>query len=156
MPLINFSLTTPKIEPGIFLSSLKTVISEDKIAQAIQESKVQQQRNRSLPTHIVISLIIAMSFWARDSLVDVLKNLLAGLNATETQAKVFGYPGTRKGTKAAFPQARLVFLVELGTLKVIRRAIPLFQPADSQESELFLSWIIAAILDNKIPPRTAC
>ena len=34
---------------------------------------------------------------------------------TETNAKVFGYPGTRKGTKAAFPKARLVFLVELGT-----------------------------------------
>ena len=81
MPLINFSLTAPKIEPGILLSCLKTVISEDKIAQAIQESKAQQQRNRSWPTHLVISLIIAMSFWARDSLVDVLKNLLAGLNA---------------------------------------------------------------------------
>jgi hypothetical protein len=34
---------------------------------------------------------------------------------TETNARVFGYPGTRKGTKASFPKARLVFLVELGT-----------------------------------------
>lgn len=34
---------------------------------------------------------------------------------TEANARVFGYPGTRKGTKAAFPKARLVLLVELGT-----------------------------------------
>ena len=29
--------------------------------------------------------------------------------------RVFAYPGSRKGTKAAFPKARLVILVELGT-----------------------------------------
>ena len=34
---------------------------------------------------------------------------------TEANARVFGYPGTRKGTHAAFPKARLVLLVELGT-----------------------------------------
>ena len=123
-----------------------------------------------------------MSFWATDSIVDVFKNLMAGLNGTwirqlvrlktptsssisearqrvgpavmtrlfelvarhratvktkgaflgglrlmaidgtvfdvpdtENNSRVFGYPGTRKGTKAAFPKARLVLLVELGT-----------------------------------------
>ncbi len=34
---------------------------------------------------------------------------------TDPNARVFGYPGTRKGTHAAFPKARLVLLVELGT-----------------------------------------
>lgn len=34
---------------------------------------------------------------------------------TETNARVFGYPGTRTGTQAAFPKARLVVLVEVGT-----------------------------------------
>lgn len=34
---------------------------------------------------------------------------------TEANARVFGYPGTCQGTKAAFPKVRLVFLVELGT-----------------------------------------
>ena len=34
---------------------------------------------------------------------------------TEENARVFGYPGTRKGTQEAFPKARLVLLVELGT-----------------------------------------
>ena len=182
MSLINLSLTTPKISPGILLSCLETVIPKAKIIQAITESNSEQKRIRSLPTHIIISLIIAMSFWAKDSSVDVFKNLLAGLNVnfieqkirlkiprsssisearqrvgprvmtrlfeliakplatletpgaflnglrlmaidgtvfdipeTKTNAKVFGYPGSRKGTKAAFPKARMVFLVESGT-----------------------------------------
>jgi hypothetical protein len=34
---------------------------------------------------------------------------------TEENERVFGYPGSPKGTKAAFPKARLVILVELGT-----------------------------------------
>ncbi len=34
---------------------------------------------------------------------------------TKENGRVFGYPGSRKGTKAAFPKARLVILVELGT-----------------------------------------
>ena len=34
---------------------------------------------------------------------------------TETNARVLGYPGSRPGTQAAFPKARLVVLVETGT-----------------------------------------
>ena len=34
---------------------------------------------------------------------------------TAENSQVFGYPGSRKGTKAAFPKVRLVILVELGT-----------------------------------------
>ncbi len=186
MPVISFSLTRPKIKPGILLSCLETVISQDKIAEAIAKTKTKEKRNRFLPTHVVIVLIIAMSFWATDSIVDVFKNILTGLNAnfisqqirlkipssssisearqrvgprvmthlfesivrplatfetpgaflgglrlmaidgtvfdipeTEKNAKVFGYPGTRKGTKAAFALARMVFLVECGTHLII-------------------------------------
>lgn len=38
---------------------------------------------------------------------------------TEENAKVFGYPGSRAGTQAAFPKARLVFLVEAGTHLIV-------------------------------------
>ena len=31
-------------------------------------------------------------------------------------ARVFGYPGSRKGTRAAFAKVRLVLLIEAGTL----------------------------------------
>ena len=34
---------------------------------------------------------------------------------TEENGRVFGYPGTRKGTHAGFPKARLVMLVELAS-----------------------------------------
>ena len=34
---------------------------------------------------------------------------------SEANARVFGYPGTRPGTRAAFPKVRLVLLVEAGT-----------------------------------------
>lgn len=34
---------------------------------------------------------------------------------SEANARVFGYPGTRSGSKAAFPKVRLVLLVEAGT-----------------------------------------
>jgi hypothetical protein len=34
---------------------------------------------------------------------------------TEANARVWGYPGSRPGTQAAFPKVRLVMLVEAGT-----------------------------------------
>lgn len=34
---------------------------------------------------------------------------------SQANAKVFGYPGSRKGTRAAFPKVRVVLLIEAGT-----------------------------------------
>ena len=82
MSLVNFSVVSPSIEPGDLLSSLDTVIPQKTIAQAIEQSNSQHQRKRSLPTHVVVALVIAMSFWATDSIVDVFKNLIAGLSGT--------------------------------------------------------------------------
>ena len=38
---------------------------------------------------------------------------------TEKNARVFGYPGSRPGTRAAFPKARLVLLIESGTHLIV-------------------------------------
>lgn len=38
---------------------------------------------------------------------------------TDNNARVFGYPGSRRGTRAAFPKARLVLLVESGTHLIV-------------------------------------
>ena len=38
---------------------------------------------------------------------------------TEENARVFGYPGSRAGTKAGFPKVRLVLLVETGTHLIV-------------------------------------
>ncbi len=38
---------------------------------------------------------------------------------SQANAKVFGYPATRPGTKAAFPKIRLVLLIEAGTHLIV-------------------------------------
>ena len=38
---------------------------------------------------------------------------------TPANAKVFGYPGSRRGTRAAFPKIRLVLLIEAGTHLIV-------------------------------------
>jgi hypothetical protein len=38
---------------------------------------------------------------------------------SDNNARVFGYPGSRRGTRAAFPKARLVLLIESGTHLII-------------------------------------
>ncbi|ACC80324.1 transposase, IS4 family protein [Nostoc punctiforme PCC 73102] len=144
--------------------------------------QTQEERKRSLPAQLVVSLVIAMSLWSKDSMRDVLKNLIDGLSEawlkvgkywrvacksaitqarqrlgarvmcklfhqlvkpmatqetlgaflqelrivvidgscfdvpdSDENARVFGRPGSRPGTKAAFPKVRLVILVEAGT-----------------------------------------
>ncbi len=178
----KFTLIPPEIKPGELLPALETIIPPDEITQAIAETNSQEKRERVLPTHVIMALVIALNLWSTDSIVDVFKNLVTGLAGqwipkryrwqtpsksslcdarqrvgprvmtrlfeklvrplatfntpgaflnglrwmgidgtvfdlpdTEENGRVFGYPGTRKGTHAAFPKARLVVLVELGT-----------------------------------------
>jgi hypothetical protein len=180
--LKELSLTTPKISPEEILQAIAMAIPSEMIEAAIERTQSQRQRNRMLPTHLVVALIIAMSLWSKDSIEDVLENLVQGLSVqwvrlsqrwkkpskssisearqqvgpqvmsrlfhlvarplgteqtpgawlkglrlmavdgtvfdlpdTDANARVFGYPGTRSGTAASFPKARLVLLVEAGT-----------------------------------------
>lgn len=182
MQLREMSLISPEIDPGELLQAIETVIPSERIDQAIEATNSQEQRNRRLPTHVVVALVIALHFWSQDSIPDVFKNLMDGLSNqwirlsqryqapsksaisearqrvgpqvmsrlfalvarplatpqtvgaflgglrmmsidgsvldvpdTETNARVLGYPGSRPGTQAAFPKARLVVLVETGT-----------------------------------------
>jgi hypothetical protein len=152
------------------------------MASLTATSKASEQRNRSLPAHLVVGLVIVMSLWSRDSMRDVLKNLVDGLSVgwvkvgkywrvpcksaitqarqrlgagvmsqlfhqlvrpmatgetigaflnglrivvidgtcfdlpdSDENVRVFGRPGSRSGTQAAFPKVRLVILVEAGT-----------------------------------------
>ncbi len=178
----QFTLIPPQIQLGDLFQSIETAIPQRAIAEAITETNSQEKRKRVLPTHLIITLVIALNFWSSDSISEIFKNLVGGLsyqfipkryrwkmpckssisearqrvgarvitrlfekvaqplatleteNAflnglrwmaidgstvdlpdTEENGRVFGYPGTRKGTHAAFPKARLVILVELGT-----------------------------------------
>ncbi len=172
----------PDIQSADLLKAIETAIPAFVIEQAIANTQTQEERKRLLPAQLVVSLVIAMSFWSKDSMRDVLKNLIDGMSeawvkvgkywrvpcksaitqarqrlgarvmsdlfhqlvrpmaTTETMfaflnelrivvidgtcfdvpdsdenARVFGRPGSRPGTKAAFPKVRLVILVEAGT-----------------------------------------
>lgn len=182
MQLKELSLSSPEISPEEILQAIALAIPGETIAAAIEHTQSERQRNRRLPTHLVVALIIAMSLWSKDSIEDVLQNLVQGLSGqlfrlsqrwkkpskssisearqqvgpqvmsqlfhlvarplateqtpgaflnglrlmaldgtafdlpdTDANARVFGYPGTRAGTEASFPKARLVLLVEAGT-----------------------------------------
>jgi len=182
MPLQEFSVISPNIQPGQIFKAISTALPTDIIERVIDQTGSREQRSRLLPTHLVICLIIALSFWSQDSAKDVLKTLLEGLGKAQLQlserwripsraaitqarqrlgprvmstlfkqlarpvatpktpgaflkglrmvaldgtgldvpdspdnARVFGYPGSRPTTQAAFPKVRLVLLVELGT-----------------------------------------
>lgn len=182
MHLKEFSLVSPKIQSTEIFKAIEVAIPATSIEQAIAKTKVEEKRHRSLPAHLVICLIIAMSLWSRDSMRDVLKNLIDGLSEawvkvgkywripcksaitqarqrlgagvmtqlfhqlvqpmansetigsflnglriividgtcldipdSDENARVFGRPGSRPGTQAAFPKVRLVILVEAGT-----------------------------------------
>lgn len=186
MSLVNFQVQTACVDPKQVLLALSQVIPAQTITNAIQNTFSSERRQRILPTYLIVTLVIAMSFWSSDSIVDVFKNLIHGLSSlqipfllrfkaptsssitearqrtgaavmtrlfemvakplatvltpgaflgglrimamdgtvfdvpeTETNARVFGYPGSRPGTYPAFPKVRLVFLVEAGTHLII-------------------------------------
>jgi hypothetical protein len=50
------------------------------IASSIAKTKVEKKRHRQEPAQLVVCLVIAMSLWSKDSMRDVLKNLIDGLN----------------------------------------------------------------------------
>lgn len=186
MQLKEFSLINPIIESSEVFKAIETAIPSEMIEQAIGETRSQQQRQRKLPSGLVISLVIAMSLWSSVAMRTVLKNLVNGLShqwiglaqywqvpnsgsisearqrlgcavmtrlfelvarpmaSAQTEfaligglrvmavdgtvmdvpdsaanARVFGYPGTKPGTKAAFPKARLVLLIETSTHLIV-------------------------------------
>lgn len=79
MSLQHFSLVSPAPESGSIFKAIESAIPTDIIHQAIEKAGVKEKRCRLLPTHLVVCLIIALSFWSRDAFRDVLKNLLEGL-----------------------------------------------------------------------------
>jgi hypothetical protein len=180
--LKEFSLMSPKIQSTEIFKAIEIAIPATSIEEAIAKTKVEEERHRSLPAQLVVCLVIAMSLWSRDSMRDVLKNLIDGLSEawikigkywripcksaisqarqrlgagvmrqlfhqlvrpmansktvgaflnglrivvidgtsldipdSDENARVFGRPGSRPGTRAAFPKVRLVILVEAGT-----------------------------------------
>ena len=80
MHLKDFSLGSPDIQSSDVLKAIETGIPVFAIEQAIANTKTEEERRRALPAQLVVSLVIAMSLWSRDSMRDVLKNLIDGLS----------------------------------------------------------------------------
>jgi hypothetical protein len=100
--LNNFSLVPFDIQSDRVLKAIETAIPAEAINEAIANTQAQEERKRSLPAELVVSLVIAMSLWSRDSMRDVLKNLVDGLS--EAWIKVGKY--WRVPCKSAITQAR--------------------------------------------------
>jgi Insertion element 4 transposase N-terminal/Transposase DDE domain len=102
MQLKEFLVISPAIEPGIVLKALETAIPAEVISQAIAETYSHEERKRTLPTHLVICLVIAMSWWSKASMRTVLKNLVDGLS--EVWIRVGQY--WRVPSKSSITEAR--------------------------------------------------
>jgi hypothetical protein len=61
MQLSEFSLTTAQMKAGEVFKALETVISEERMQQAIAATQSQAERQRRLPTQLVMALVIGMS-----------------------------------------------------------------------------------------------
>lgn len=100
--LKDFSLLSLTIQSGDVFKAIETAIPAEAIEAAIANTKVSESRKRALPAQLVVCLVIAMSLWSRDSMRDVLKNLIDGL--TDAWVKVGKY--WRTPCKSAITQAR--------------------------------------------------
>jgi len=95
-------LESPKLKSKEIFKAIEIAIPSTAIESAILKTKVKEKRQRGLPSQLVVCLIIAMSLWSKDSMRDVLKNLIDGLN--EVWLKTGKY--WKIPCKAAITQAR--------------------------------------------------
>ncbi|MBE8971420.1 IS4 family transposase [Nostocales cyanobacterium LEGE 12452] len=65
---------------------------------------------------------------------------------TEANARVFGYPGTRPGTRAAFPKVRLVLLIEAGTHLIVDALICPYRIGERARAKKLLRSVTSGML----------
>jgi len=146
--LKEFSLVSPKIQSTEIFKAIEVAIPATSIEQAMPaagyayaKAKVKEERHRSLPAHLVICLIIAMSLWSRDSMRDVLKNLIDGLS--EAWVKIGKY--WRIPCKSAITQAKQ----RLGAGVMRQLFHQLVQPmATSETVGAFLNGLRIVVIDG--------
>lgn len=91
------------------LEALAAAIPDEAVEAAIEASGTRQQRRRRLPTHLVVTLVVAMGLWANASMRHVLAEVVAGWR--EGPAGRWDEPARRRGpwqlpSTAAIVQAR--------------------------------------------------
>src|SRR5689334_8428308 len=60
------------------LEALAAAIPDEAVEAAIEATGTREQRRRRLPTHLVVTLVVAMGLWASESMRHVLAEVVAG------------------------------------------------------------------------------
>jgi hypothetical protein len=60
------------------LEALEAAIPDELVAEAIEATGTRERRRRRLPTHLVVTLVVAMGLWASESMRHVLAEVVAG------------------------------------------------------------------------------
>lgn len=131
----------PEIQSADLLKAIEMSIPATEMEQAIAKTQNQEERKRSLPAQLVVSVVIAMSLWSKDSMRDVLKNLIDGL--CEAWVKVGKY--WRVPCKSAITQARQ----RLGSRVMSQLFHQIVEPiATPQTLEAFLNGLRVVVIDG--------
>jgi hypothetical protein len=141
--LKDFSLLSPTIQSSNVFKAIETAIPAEAIEKAIANTKVSEERKRALPAQLVVCLVIAMSLWSRDSMRDVLKNLIDGLN--DAWVKVGKY--WRFPCKSAITQARQ----RLGARVMSQLFYQLVKPMATEKTlGAFLNGLQIVVIDGTV------
>src|SRR5919199_5323425 len=58
--------------------ALEVALPDQAVEAAIEATGTREQRRRRLPTHLVVTLVVAMGLWASESVRHVLADVVAG------------------------------------------------------------------------------
>ena len=134
-------LESPKLKISEVSKAIESAIPSTEREAAILKTKAREKRHRALPSHLVVCLIIAMSLWSKDSMRDVLKNLIDGLK--EVWLKTGKYWKTP--CKAAITKARK----RLGPAVMSQLFNQLVRPMATTETvEAFLNGLRVVAIDG--------
>jgi Insertion element 4 transposase N-terminal/Transposase DDE domain len=106
MPVRGFALTEVRgrshLGDQAALAALQQVIPDEAIDAVIAEAGAQERRKRRLPARLVVAFVLALGLWAREGLVDVIRELVDGLRERDPSPWQTWQPPV----KSALSQAR--------------------------------------------------
>ncbi len=84
------------------LEALEAAIPDEAVEAAIEATGTRERRRRRLPTHLVVTLVVAMGLWASESMRHILAEVVAGWREGPGRAQA----GWHLPSTAAIVQAR--------------------------------------------------
>ena len=69
------------------LEALQTVLPDEVVERAIEATATREQRRRLLPTHMVVTLVVAMGLWAGESMRHALAAVVDGWRERDAAAE---------------------------------------------------------------------